>query len=410
MLPTIPAQRLDSRFPVSRPRRLRGYMRRFAKPSETPLSQLVALALALAPALGAGQATAQEGPPGITRPVVLPPFDRHAPVCTAPTGLTKQLAFAQDNERKFMQGVAQGLALAAKDRGLQYQVSQADNDPALMMRQVQTFLSARVGALVAAPIDAPSLSRSLQQVIWSGAYVGTVVPPPATSLLNAPQYLTGKVLGDKAAEYIMLKLGGKAKVVLLTHDSLEFLAPRFAAIRDSLRGVPGVVIVADISPLTVDEAGGAAMMRTILLAAPDIDVVLGADTVVLGALQALRDAGKARPDQFLGGIDGEPAAIDEIKKGGPYKATVSLASPVFGYAMGQHAADWLEGKSIPQAMDALPRVLTPQDIGQYERDTADPATVYNNPALRDLYLKMYGNICFDSRDKYINFPWSSERK
>ena len=151
-------------------------------------------------------------------------------------------------------------------------------------------------------------------------------------------------------------------------------------------------------------------MRTILLADPEVDVVLGADSVVLGALKALRDAGKARPDQFLGGIDGEPAAIAEIKKGGPYKASVSLASPVFGYAMGQHAADWLEGKSIPQAMDILPRVLTQQDLGQYERDTADPAAVYKNPALRDLYLKMYGNICFDSRDRYINFPWSSERK
>lgn len=215
---------------------------------------------------------------------------------------------------------------------------------------------------------------------------------------------TGKVLGDKAAEYIRLKLGGKAKVVLLTHDSLQFLAPRFTAMRDSLRDIPGVVIVADISPLTVDEAGGAAIMRTILLAEPDVDVVLGADTVVLGALKALRDAGKARPDQFLGGIDGEPVAIAEIEKGGPYKASVSLASPVFGYAMGQHAADWLEGKSIPQATDILPRALTPQDIGQYERDTADPAAVYNN------YLKMYGNICFDSRDTYINFPWSSERK
>src|SRR5674476_853029 len=83
----------------------------------------------------------------------------------------------------------------------------------------------------------------------------------AISLLNAPQYLTGKVLGDKAAEYIRLKLGGKAKVVLLTHDSLQFLAPRFTAMRDSLRDIPGVVIVADISPLTVDEAGGAAIMR-----------------------------------------------------------------------------------------------------------------------------------------------------
>lgn len=357
-----------------------------------------------------GQGAAEDGPSGITRPVVLPPFDRAAPACNAPPGLSKVLAFAQDNERKFMQGVAQGLELAARDRGLEYRISHAHNDPALMIEQVQGFLSTKVGALVAAPIDAPSLAHSLQQVIWSGAYVGAVVPPPATSILNAPQYLTGRVLGDKAAEYIKRKLGGKAKVVLLTHDSLQFLAPRFTAMRDALRDLPDVVIVADISPLTVDEAGGAEMMRTILLADPDVDVVLGADTVVLGALKALRDAGKARPDQFLGGIDGEPSAIAEIKNGGPYKATVSLASPVFGYAMGQHAADWLEGKSIPQAMDILPRVLSPEDIQQYEHDTADPAAVYNNPAVRDLYLRMYGNICFDSRDRYLNFPWSSERK
>jgi ribose transport system substrate-binding protein len=180
--------------------------------------------------------------------------------------------------------------------------------------------------------------------------------------------------------------------------------------RDSLKDLPGVTIVADISPLTVDEAGGAATMRTILLAEPDIDVVLGADTVVLGALAALRETGKARRDQFLGGIDGEPAAVAEIKSGGPYKASVSLASPIFAYAMGQHAADWLEGKSIPQAMDILPSPLTAANVAQYEADLANPGSVYADPARRAAYLKMYGNICYDSRDQYLNFPWSSERK
>src|ERR1044071_3728896 len=120
-----------------------------------------------------------------------------------------------------------------------------------------------------------------------------------------------------------------------------------------------MTIVADISPATVDKDGGYRTMKTILLAQPTIDVVLGADTVVLGALAALRDAGKARSDQFLGGIDGEKEAVVEIKKGdGPYKASISLASSIFGYAMAQQAADWLEGRSIPQAMDILPKALT----------------------------------------------------
>ena len=235
------------------------------------------------------------------------------------------------------------------------------------------------------------------------------MPPPATSLLNAPQYLTGKVLGDAAAAYIRARLGGKAKVVLLTHDSLQFLAPRFTAMRDALKDMPGVTIVADISPTTVNKDGGMATMRTILLAQPTVDVVLGADTVVLGALAALREAGKARPDQFLGGIDGEPEAVAEIKQGGgPYKASVSLASPVFGYAMGQHAADWLEGKSIPQAMDILPRALD-SEHSQYEADLAEPGAVYRTRRGGSRISRCMATSATIAR-RYVNFPWSSERQ
>jgi ribose transport system substrate-binding protein len=309
-----------------------------------------------------------------------------------------------------MQGVARGLSLAATQRGLEFRVALAANDPQKMIDQVQRLREEGVGAVVVAPVHPPSLARSLQQLIWAGAYVGAVVPPPAVSILNAPQYLTGKVLAESAAAYIRDNLQGKANVVILTHDSLQFLSPRFAAMRDTLQDMSGVAIVADISPPTVNEEGGFATMRTILLAHPDIDVVLGADTVVLGALKAVRAAGKVRPDQFFGGIDGEPEAVAEIKAGGPYKASVSLASTVFGFAMGQHAADWLEGKSIPQAMDILPSLLTRKNIGQYEADFADPAGVYADPVRRDSYLRMYGGICFDTRDQYLNFPWSSERK
>lgn len=375
-----------------------------------PIALMPLLAIGLL-ASRAALSHAQDGPPGITTPTVFPAFDPSAPSCGKPLGLAKVLAFAQDNKREFMQGVDRGLAMAAKDRGLEYRLAIADNDAAKQVEHLRLFLTAKVGGVVAAPVDSASLSRSLQDMIWAGHYVGTVVPPPAISLLNAPQYLTGKALGDAAAAYIKDRLGGQAKVVLLTHDSLQFLAPRFVAMRDSLKGMPGVNVVADISPSTVNKEGGFSTMTTILLAHPDVDVVLGADTVVLGALAALRTAGKARPNQFLGGIDGEPEAVAEIKKGGgPYKISISLASPVFGYAMGQHAADWLDGKSIPQAMDILPSALTIANIARYEADLADPAAVYADPARRAAFLKMHGNICYDTRDRYVNFPWSSETK
>jgi ribose transport system substrate-binding protein len=367
--------------------------------------------LVLASSLAAASAgRGEDGPSGITRPQVLEPFKPDAPGCHKPKGLKKALAFAQDNQRQFMEGVSYGLSMAAKDRDLGYQVLLANSDATKQIAQLQQLRATKIGAVVASPVDPPSLAHSLQELIWSGVYVGTVVPPPAITLLNAPQYLTGKTLGDAAAAYIRDHFAGRADVVLLTQDSLEFLAPRFAAIRNALKDMPGVNIVGDISPNPVNEKGGLATMRIILEAHPEIDVVLGADTVVLGALAALREAGKDRPDQFLGGIDGEPKAIAEIKRANsPYKASVALSSPVFGYALGIHAADWLAGKSVPQAMDILPIVLTTSNLAQYETDLANPGSVYADAARRATYLKMYGNICHDTRERYLNFPWSSEK-
>ncbi|PZM14935.1 ribose ABC transporter [Rhizobium tubonense] len=352
---------------------------------------------------------AQEGPSGITQRTVFAPFDPTQRGCHKPPGLTKELAYVQENEREFLQGVNHGLEMAAKDRGLKYLRSVAENNVPKAVEDINAYQAAKVGALVATSSDPTAVSSSLQRTIWSGAFVGTIVPPPATLLLNAPQYATGKALADASINYIKSQLGGKAKVVLLTQDTMEYLTPRFEAMRDAFAKTPGVTIVADIAPTPVNKEGGFVTMSTVLLANPDIDVVLGGDAVVLGALKALRVAGKDRPNQFLGGIDGEPEAVSEIKKGNsPFKASISLSSPVFGYAMGQFAADWLDGKSIPQAMDILPIALTSENMAQYEADLENPAAVYADPIRKSTYLKMYGNICYDTRDQYVNFPWSSE--
>ena len=370
--------------------------------SQTPLLVLVF-------ALGIGTAAAADGSQGITQPQKFKVYDPTAPSCTAPPALKPVLVFEQDNTRDFMQGVSHGLSSAAKDRGLSYQIDLADNDANKMLAAVRARVADKSGAIVAAPVNPSTLKPGLQELIWAGSYVGTVVPPPAITLLNAPQYETGQKLAEAAAKYIQTKLGGKANVVLLTHDNLQFLAPRFVAMRDVLATLPGVTIIADITPSTIDRQGGTDTMNTILLSNSQVDVVLGADTVVLGALDALKAHRKATPNQFLGGIDGEPDAVAEIKKtDSPYKASISLASPIFGYAMGQQAADWLQGKSIPQAMDILPISLTKETMAEYDTDTANPAAVYADPLKRSHYLRMYGNICYDTRDKYVDFPWSSE--
>lgn len=361
------------------------------------------------PSVAPSAVIAADGPPGITKQTQFHAFDPSASGCSQPKGLKKALTYVQENDREFLEGVNHGLSMAAQDRGLGYKRTLVGNDVQKAVEQIRAARNSKVGALIATSSNPDAVSRDLQQSIWQGTFVGTIVPPPATLLLNAPQYATGKALADAAAAHIKAHLGGKAKVVLLTQDTMQYLTPRFEAMRDAFAEMPDVTIVADIAPNPVTQESGFSVMKTIMSANPNVDVVLGGDAVVLGALKAVREAHKDRADQFFGGIDGEPEGVAELKKpGSPYKASISLSSPVFGYAMGQYAADWFEGKSIPQAMDILPIALTRENIQQYESDLADPASVFRDPTRRSMYLRMYGNICYDTRDRYVNFAWSSE--
>ena len=122
---------------------------------------------------------AEDGPPGLIAPTALPAFDRDAPTCTGRPDLEKVLTFAQDNEREFMQGVRRGLAAAAEDRRLAFRAELAGNDATRMNELIDTLRDQKVGAVVASPVDPISLAPHLQKLIWDGAFVGTIVPPPA---------------------------------------------------------------------------------------------------------------------------------------------------------------------------------------------------------------------------------------
>ena len=83
-------------------------------------TMLRTLLLAIAMIPGASLAQAQDGAPGLTKRTIFRTFNPHAPVCRSPPSLRRALTYVQENEREFLQGLNQGLSLAARDRGLEY--------------------------------------------------------------------------------------------------------------------------------------------------------------------------------------------------------------------------------------------------------------------------------------------------
>jgi len=321
--------------------------------------------------------------------------------------LPRVIGFAQDSPNETEQAVASGLQAGAKDTGLKLDIANSNGDPQKQVQNMQQFLVTGVGAMVTGPVDPAAQAPVIRQAINNGVDADTLVFGPGTDQVNASQYAVGKTLAEVAANYIKTKLGGKANVVLINQDNVPPIRPRFQSIRAVLRAIPGVKIAADVTAAQQDSQHGFQAMTTILQTTPHVDVVLGSDEVVQGALAALQAAHKANNKQFLGGLDGESSSLKDILHGGPYKATVGLAPAIFGYAWSQFAARWLAGKNIPQAMNVIPIPLTnAAQIAAYSRDEDNPAAVWGNKQRLAHYLGLYGSISYTTRGHYLAYNWS----
>ncbi len=240
----------------------------------------------------------------------------------------------------------------------------------------------------------------MQQAIDQGIAVLSLVTPPSTNQVIANQYKVGNQQGLAAAKWITDNLGGNAKVFYFNFDHIEVLKERHRGVLEGVKTAgPGVEIVLDIDPGAITNDAGFQTMNTALQAHPDINVILGGDTVCLGALAALEAAGKANDKVYISGIDGDKQALDKIKQGGAYKASFAFAYPLMGYAWGQYAADWLDGKSIPLVSQFNAIELNSADtIDKFNNDMQNAADSWQRA---DTYFTNLGNISYDTRQNYL---------
>lgn len=166
-------------------------------------------------------------------------------------------------------------------------------------------------------------------------------------------------------------------------------------------GGGGIEVVGDVTVADISTGSGFNTMQSALAAHKDIKVVLGGDTVVVGAYQALQQAGTLTDDMFLSGVDGDSDALALVKQGGAYKLSIAFAWKLMGYGLGQFGADWIAGKQVPRVVVAKGVTLdSAAAVTAFEAASADPATVFADPVAYQKYLPLYGNVSHSTRTTY----------
>jgi ribose transport system substrate-binding protein len=262
----------------------------------------------------------------------------------------------------------------AKRRGYKFIVADPGNDLSKQVGTIETWIQEKVDAIVSV---APE-PETFEKVAAKARKAGIVWVTYAARLKNEdgvltwPHFQQGYLIGQEAAKYVNAKLGGKAKVALLTFTPGQWARNRQAGMEAGLKKfAPGAQIVSKQD--TLDAPKGLSIISTVLQAHPDLNVVLSVtDTGTEGAYQAFVNAGHAKndPKVFLAGIDGTPRAFDLIKAGTMYRASAALKLSRIGKAVIDLPADILETKKSQDKIiqPDLLTLRTPKLVDSYIAD------------------------------------------
>lgn len=164
-------------------------------------------------------------------------------------------------------------------------------------------------------------------------------------------------LGEQSANVLIEAIGGQGSVVMLTHDPHPGVKARAAGAKEVFEEA-GIEILESKHvevPGPVDNARQS--VQDIMSAQGDkVDGIWGGwDEPALGATQALQSAGIS--DVPVVGIDGQDFAIAEIKKGGPFVATVKQDWEAIAKKVADLIAANAEGTKPDQTQYELPGTL-----------------------------------------------------
>ena len=276
------------------------------------------------------------------------------------------MALFDDN---FLTSVRQAMADHVKTMpDVEVQFQDAQGDIGRQISQVQNFVSQKVDAVVVNVVDTTA-TRNITKIITDAGiplvYVNrqpdTKSLPPKVSVVASDDLVAGRLEMTELAR----RMGGKGNVVIMLGDlANNSTQGRTAGNKEVLAKTPDIKVVEE-QTANFERTKAIDLMNNWLSKGTRIDaVVANNDEMAIGAIIALRQAGRSPKQVLVGGVDATPDALSEMQKG-------DLAVSVFQDAKGQgrkaieNAVKLARGEQVQQ-FDFVPyELVTPENFRTY---------------------------------------------
>ncbi|WP_273888781.1 D-ribose ABC transporter substrate-binding protein [Rubrobacter naiadicus] len=279
------------------------------------------------------------------------------------SGGTKTIALSLSTlNNPYFVAMRSGAQQEAKKLGVKLLIADAQNDASQQQKDIQTFITQQVDALLVNPVDSQAIVPSIQQAnrakipvfaLDRGASGGDV-----TSTI-----ISNNVKGGEIAAKELIKLVGSGDVAELQGvPGTDVARDRGNGFENVIKKQHSVRLVAS-QPANFDRNQAFNVTQNILQAHPNIKGIYAQnDEMALGAVRAL--GGKAGKDVKIVGFDGEPDAIKAIKQG-KMNATVAQ-QPIRIAQLGvQYAIKVIGGKKVPKNVRVPVKLVTRESVGSY---------------------------------------------
>jgi ribose transport system substrate-binding protein len=264
--------------------------------------------------------------------------------------------------------VDQGAQAAAKTAKIQllHPTPPRETDFAEQVRIVEDLVSQKVDAISVSAIGNEAIVKAVKEANKAGIpffihnSLEKLPGGKVTSYIGYNQRKGGRMMGQYAAK--LLKKGGK--VLILEGVPGYHTRERKAGFLEGLKASGNARIkVVGSQPADWERSKAMTVTENFLQREPNLALVFGcSDEMALGAAAAAKTHGKT--GMYFLGIDGNPNAIDAIKKG-DMTATLGVFPKKMGEAVVETVMKVLNGKKVPQTVETPMEVVSADNAAAY---------------------------------------------
>ncbi|MHA6879737.1 sugar ABC transporter substrate-binding protein [Ralstonia pseudosolanacearum] len=238
----------------------------------------------------------------------------------------------------------------------------ANGDINRQLDQIDNFIAQKVNAIIIVPVDNQGIVPGIVKANTAGIPVialGIHAAGGTYTFVGSKNFDAGRMQGEYAAKV----LPRNARIVYLQGTpGLYHSKERMDGFTKAMEGRPDVKVLASLSA-NYDRAEGMKVTEDWVQRFPQFDGVIAAnDQMALGALQALKAAG--RKGVLISGIDGTKDALVAIKAG---EMSQSIFQNAKGQAEGAYQAVKMitEGKTLPKEVLIPFESITKDNVDKY---------------------------------------------